>query len=113
MYVKDVTPNHLCVEDVSIVYGATGKDAHPTLAVEGADLTMGQGEFVVIVGPSGCGKTTLLNAVAGFLPIASGRLPSAGDPITGPSPTRAMVFQEPSLLPWRTVLRNVSYGLDL
>jgi NitT/TauT family transport system ATP-binding protein len=119
MLVKDVTQakrrdtEHLAAENVSIVYGGSGKNARSTLAVDGADLTVRRGEFVVIVGPSGCGKTTLLNAVAGFIPIASGQLMLDGAPIAGPSPERAMVFQDPSLLPWRTVLGNISYGLDL
>lgn len=66
-----------------------------------------------IVGPSGCGKTTLLNAVAGFIPIQGGSLTLDGRDIPGPGPDRAMVFQEASLLPWRTVLANVTYGLEL
>jgi NitT/TauT family transport system ATP-binding protein len=65
------------------------------------------------VGPSGCGKTTFLNAVAGFLPISAGALTLEGGPITKPGPDRAMVFQQPNLLPWRTVLRNVTYGLEM
>jgi NitT/TauT family transport system ATP-binding protein len=68
---------------------------------------------VAIVGPSGCGKTTLLNAVDGLQPISGGALELNGKPITGPGPDRAMVFQQPSLLPWRTVLGNVIYGLEL
>jgi NitT/TauT family transport system ATP-binding protein len=105
--------DHLRVEGVSIVYAGSGRHPGSTLAVDGAELTVRRGEFVVIVGPSGCGKTTLLNAVAGFIPVAGGRLMLDGTPITGPSPQRAMVFQEASLLPWRTVLGNISYGLDL
>src|ERR1700753_2371527 len=113
MDVKDVTTDHLRVEDVSIVYAASGNDARSTLAVEGADLTVRRGEFVVIVGPSGCGKTTLLNAVAGFIGINGGSLTLDGAPISGAAPARAVVFQQPSLLPWRTVLGNIAYGLDL
>jgi NitT/TauT family transport system ATP-binding protein len=71
------------------------------------------GEFVAIVGPSGCGKTTFLNAVDGLLPISGGSLELNGTAIGGPGPDRAMVFQQASLLPWRTVLGNVVYGLEL
>jgi NitT/TauT family transport system ATP-binding protein len=105
--------DHLCAEGVEIVYAGSRRDATTTLAVDGVSLAVRRGEFVVIVGPSGCGKTTLLNAVAGFIGINGGALTLDGAPITGPSPQRAMVFQQPSLLPWRTVLGNIAYGLDL
>jgi NitT/TauT family transport system ATP-binding protein len=104
---------HVRVENVSVEYATTGRRTGSLLAVEGADLTVAEGEFVCIVGPSGCGKTTLLNAIAGFLPIAGGVLEVDGTAIDGPSPKRAMVFQEANLLPWRTILGNVTYGLDL
>jgi NitT/TauT family transport system ATP-binding protein len=81
-------------------------------AVQGVDLTVRTGEFVAIVGPSGCGKTTFLNAVDGLLPIAGGSLTLDGQEITKPGPDRAMVFQQPGLLPWRTVLGNVMFGVE-
>jgi NitT/TauT family transport system ATP-binding protein len=81
-------------------------------AVQGVDLTVRTGEFVAIVGPSGCGKTTFLNAVDGLLPIAGGSLTLDGQEITKPGPDRAMVFQQPGLLPWRTVLGNVIFGVE-
>ena len=87
--------------------------AQPFLAVDGACLEIRGGEFVSIVGPSGCGKTTFLNAVDGLLPISGGMLELNGRPIAKPGPDRAMVFQQPSLLPWRTVLGNVVYGLEM
>ncbi|HEV8230171.1 MAG TPA: ABC transporter ATP-binding protein, partial [Candidatus Limnocylindria bacterium] len=83
------------------------------LAVNGASLDIEEGEFVAIVGPSGCGKTTLLNAIDGLLPLTSGTLTLNGAAITRPGHDRAMVFQQPSLLPWRTVMGNVVYGLEL
>jgi NitT/TauT family transport system ATP-binding protein len=83
------------------------------VAVDGVDLNVSQGEFVSIVGPSGCGKTTFLNAVDGLIPIASGSLLLNDREITAPGPDRAMVFQQPSLLPWRTVTGNVIYGLEM
>src|SRR5205807_9689971 len=82
------------------------------VAVDGVDLIVSQGEFVSIVGPSGCGKTTFLNAVDGLIPIASGSLLLDGRGITAPGPDRAMVFQQPGLLPWRTVLGNVMFGVE-
>src|SRR5712691_9067240 len=83
------------------------------VAVEGVDLRVGTGDFVSIVGPSGCGKTTLLNAVDGLLPVAAGSLLLDDREITAPGPDRAIVFQQPSLLPWRTVAGNVVYGLEM
>jgi NitT/TauT family transport system ATP-binding protein len=81
-------------------------------AVKGVDLTVRPGEFLAIVGPSGCGKTTFLNAVDGLLPIAAGSLTLDGREITKPGRDRAMVFQQPGLLPWRTVLGNVIFGVE-
>jgi NitT/TauT family transport system ATP-binding protein len=81
-------------------------------AVEGVDLEVRDGEFVAIVGPSGCGKTTFLNAVDGLIPIAAGSLTLDGAEITKPGRDRAMVFQQPGLLPWRTVLGNVIFGVE-
>ncbi|MHB8630364.1 MAG: ABC transporter ATP-binding protein [Candidatus Limnocylindria bacterium] len=82
------------------------------VAVQGVDLAVRPGEFVAIVGPSGCGKTTFLNAVDGLIPIAGGSLTLDGRAITKPGPDRAMVFQQPGLLPWRTVLGNVMFGVE-
>src|SRR3989442_5457819 len=81
-------------------------------AVKGVDLTVRPGEFLAIVGPSGCGKTTFLNAVDGLIPIAEGSLTLDGREIKKPGPDRAMVFQQPGLLPWRTVLGNVMFGVE-
>ena len=83
------------------------------LAVDGVTFDIADGEFVAIVGPSGCGKTTFLNAVDGLLPLTSGSLTLDGRQIDRPGHDRAMVFQQPSLLPWRTVTGNVMYGVEL
>jgi NitT/TauT family transport system ATP-binding protein len=83
------------------------------LAVDGVSLDIDEGEFVAIVGPSGCGKTTFLNAIDGLLPVTSGQLMLDGNVITAPGRDRAMVFQQPSLLPWRTVSKNIAYGLEI
>lgn len=83
------------------------------LALDNINLEIMPGEFICIVGPSGCGKTTFLNAVDGLVPISSGSIAIDGNVIHGPGPDRAMVFQHPSLLPWRTVLGNVLYGVEM
>ncbi|HVY58755.1 MAG TPA: ABC transporter ATP-binding protein [Xanthobacteraceae bacterium] len=77
------------------------------------NLQVFEGELVAIVGPSGCGKTSFLNAVDGLLKLTDGAILVDGRAIDGPGPDRAMVFQHDSLFPWRTVLQNVSYGLEL
>ena len=83
------------------------------LAVDGVSLDIADGEFVAIVGPSGCGKTTFINALDGLLPLTSGTLSLDGRLIHKPGRDRAMVFQQPSLLPWRTVTGNIIYGLEI
>ena len=74
-----------------------------------ADVTVdvAGGEFVTVVGPSGCGKTTLLRVLAGLLTASDGDVRLLGQPVRGPSRQVGVVFQDPTLLPWRTVLENV------
>ncbi len=84
-----------------------------TLALDRFSMGVQPGEFLCMVGPSGCGKTTFLYCLDGLLPLTGGRILLDGKPIVGPGRDRAVVFQSPSLLPWRTVLRNVTYGLEL
>ncbi len=81
--------------------------------LQDVDLKVYEGELVCLVGPSGCGKTTLLNAVDGLMPIVGGKILVDNRAIDGPGPDRAMVFQADSLFPWRTVVQNVMYGLEL
>jgi NitT/TauT family transport system ATP-binding protein len=82
------------------------------VALDGVNLTIAEGEFVSVVGPSGCGKTTFLSVVDGLISPTSGRILVDGKVVTRPGPDRAVVFQDASLLPWRTVLHNVLYGLE-
>jgi NitT/TauT family transport system ATP-binding protein len=82
-------------------------------ALRGVELTVAENEFVTVLGPSGCGKTTLLRHIAGLVPWDEGEIIVDGRPVTGPGPERAMVFQSFALLPWLTVLRNVTFGLEV
>jgi NitT/TauT family transport system ATP-binding protein len=81
--------------------------------LDDVNLAIEPGEFVSIVGPSGCGKTTFLNAIDGSQPLKRGWIRLDGKDIGPPGRDRAMVFQSPSLLPWRTVRDNIIYGLEL
>jgi NitT/TauT family transport system ATP-binding protein len=82
------------------------------LAIDRLSTTLEEGEFVTIVGPSGCGKTTFLKIVDGLLAPTGGQLLLDGRRISRPGRDRAMVFQDSSLFPWYSVLRNVAYGLE-
>jgi len=82
-------------------------------AVENITLEVREGEFIALLGPSGCGKSTFLYMVAGFELPTAGRLELDGVPIKGPSPNRGIVFQEYVLFPWRTVRKNVEFGLEI
>ena len=82
-------------------------------ALEDINLDVKPGEFLCIIGPSGCGKTTLLRMIAGLEYPTSGEIILDGKEVKGPSPDRGMVFQEFSLFPWRTVLKNVEFGLQM
>ena len=86
------------------------KGERRVLALQDIDLTVAQHEFVAILGPSGCGKSTLLNMVAGFDRPTRGSVKVEGEEIVDPSPRRCVVFQEPALFPWLTVMDNVVFG---
>jgi NitT/TauT family transport system ATP-binding protein len=83
-----------------------------TLALDDVSLEIQHQEFLAILGPSGCGKSTLLYLLGGFLPIENGDITVDGKPVTGPGPDRGIVFQHFALFPWKTVRKNVLYGLE-
>jgi NitT/TauT family transport system ATP-binding protein len=82
-------------------------------AVDNVSLSVKQGEFLAVIGPSGCGKSTLFNVVGGLLGDYEGEVSVAGERITGPHASVGMVFQEESTFPWRTVIENVSFPLEI
>ncbi len=102
----------------SVALDVQGVSHHFTLSgsrlpvLDGIDLHVGSGEFVALLGPSGCGKSTLLRLVAGLEPPASGQVLEDGVAITHADPSRILVFQDPTLFPWRTVRGNVALGLE-
>jgi NitT/TauT family transport system ATP-binding protein len=83
------------------------------VALENVNLMVRMSEFVSLVGPSGCGKSTLLEIVAGLQAPSAGRVTLGGEPITGPGPDRTLVFQHYALFPWRNVVENVAFPLQM
>ena len=82
-------------------------------AVDDVSFSIAPGEFVSIIGPSGCGKSTLFNIVGGLVADYDGRVTVAGDVVRGTHPAIGMVFQEESTFPWRTVVENVAFPLEI
>ena len=102
--------NDLLFQNLSMVYEArTGT----VVALEDFSLDVQSNEFITIVGPSGCGKSTLLQVTSGLQAPTSGSALLNGQPITGPSPDKAMVFQSFSLFPWKPVRQNIEFGLRI
>ncbi len=98
----------LALRDVEAYFPGQGKPA-----LSGITIDIFDGEFVTVVGPSGCGKTTLLRVVHGLIPTSRGEVTVAGSVVRGPSRDRGFVFQSDCLLPWRTVIDNIGYPLEL
>ncbi|HEY6880097.1 MAG TPA: ABC transporter ATP-binding protein [Polyangiales bacterium] len=80
--------------------------------LDDVSFTVDAGSFVSLVGPSGCGKSTLLRLIAGLDPPSQGKIGADGVRVVGPDPSRLLVFQDPTLFPWRTVRQNVALGLE-
>ncbi|XVJ70415.1 MAG: taurine ABC transporter ATP-binding subunit [Rhizobacter sp.] len=100
----------LQLDEVVVAYGL-GPQAKPVL--QSVSLSVRPGGLLVLLGPSGCGKSSLLNVMAGFVPLQSGRALVDGRAITGPGSDRGVVFQDDALLPWLDVLGNVALPLRL
>lgn len=106
-----IAANEVVFDRVSKAFDIPGR--RTVQAVEEVAGTVPAGEFVSIVGPSGCGKSTLLGIVAGLDTATSGRVSVGGSPVTGPRRDVGLVFQEDSTLPWRSALRNVTFGMEV
>lgn len=100
----EVSPAHLKLTDVSLSYRTS---RGPLPAIRNLCFSVGSGEFVVVVGPSGCGKSSLLKLVSGLIRPSEGELRLNGEIVRRPRADVSLVFQQPTLLPWKTVIGNV------
>ena len=100
----------LAIDDISVRFQSADSDL---VAVDRMSFEVRRGEFISIIGPSGCGKSTLFNVIGGLLSPTEGRVLVRGQPIRGPHRAIGMVFQEESTFPWRTVLDNVAFPLEV
>ncbi|HYD15830.1 MAG TPA: ABC transporter ATP-binding protein [Hyphomicrobium sp.] len=97
---------HIRVEELHVTFG-------DFVALERLSLDIPSGTFLCLLGPSGCGKSTVLNCVAGFELPTSGKVSIDGKTVVGPGPDRGVVFQQPTLFPWKTVRKNIGLGLTM
>lgn len=111
--VKHVMSNNPVNVDNAVTVRNVYKNYGDVEALQDLSLDFPKGQLTSLLGPSGCGKTTLLKIIAGLLDATSGEIIVNGQPVTGPGPDRAFVFQDFALLPWASVLRNVAFGLEL
>lgn len=109
---RDLLPLEARIElsGVSKRFRAPHKGEPPIEVLQDIDLKLRPGEFVCLLGPSGCGKSTILNLIAGFDRADEGRVLLDGRAVVAPGPDRGMVFQQPTLFPWLSVLDNVTFG---
>src|ERR1700722_14134863 len=100
----------LVVDDVSKRFDTA---EGPIVAVDHMSFTVAPGEFLAVIGPSGCGKSTLFNVIGGLVDNYDGRITVAGETVSGPHAAIGMVFQEESTFPWRSVIDNVAFPLEV
>ncbi|MEP0856268.1 ABC transporter ATP-binding protein [Trichocoleus sp. DQ-U1] len=100
------------VKDLSVAFKRRDQYG-PLLVLESTNFKINPGEFVCLLGPSGCGKSTILNLIAGFLKPTRGQVLVDEQPVERPGADRGFVFQQYSLLPWKTTFENVEFGLKI
>jgi NitT/TauT family transport system ATP-binding protein len=103
-------PAILVVADLAMRFATREGDV---VALDDVSFNVTPGEFLAVIGPSGCGKSTLFNIIGGLLSGYQGRVTVDGEPISGPHASIGMVFQEESTFPWRNVLENVAFPLEI
>jgi len=106
----DRGPALLVVDDIVMRFGSAEDGV---TALDNVSFTVAPGEFLAVIGPSGCGKSTLFNIIGGLLGGYDGRVAVAGEKVYGPHASIGMVFQEESTFPWRNVVDNVAFPLEI
>ena len=106
----DSGPALLVVENIVMRFGSAEDGV---TALDNVSFTVAPGEFLAVIGPSGCGKSTLFNIIGGLLGGYDGRVAVAGEKVYGPHASIGMVFQEESTFPWRNVVDNVAFPLEI
>jgi NitT/TauT family transport system ATP-binding protein len=104
------SPALLAVDDIVMRFGSAEDGV---TALDNVSFTVAPGEFLAVIGPSGCGKSTLFNIIGGLLGGYDGRVAVAGEKVYGPHASIGMVFQEESTFPWRNVVDNVAFPLEI
>ena len=110
MTFSTASKGRISIDNLSVTFSSRGRDLS---AVSDINVSITPGAFVCLLGPSGCGKSTLLNCIAGFVRPTLGSVSVDGQLVDQPGPDRGMVFQNHSLFPWKTVLKNVSLGPEI
>ncbi len=105
-------PARIELRNVSKRFARPGKSAQPLTVLSDVSLAIPEGTFVSLIGASGCGKTTMLRMMSGLVPYDEGSIQINGQLVRGIPPSIGFVFQEPALLPWRTVRQNVAFALQ-
>src|SRR5215210_8484905 len=113
MHSRELSASIACLDDVSKSFPAASRSAPPIVALESVTYSIRQGELVSLLGPSGCGKTTLLRIIAGLTQASAGCVEIRGRVVDRPQEDFGFVFQSPNLLPWRTVLANVLFPMEI
>ena len=102
--------NLIEIHDLGITYQVKDDMCH---ALQRVDFSARGGEFITIVGPSGCGKTTIAKAVAGLLAPTTGSIKIGGEVVRGVNPNIGIVFQQPTLMAWRTIIQNIMLQVEV
>jgi len=110
MPVAQASPAILTVDDVTMHFATAEGDI---TALDDVSFGVAPGEFLAVIGPSGCGKSTLFNIIGGLLSGYRGRVAVGGETVSGPHAAIGMVFQEESTFPWRNVIDNVAFPLEI
>ena len=103
-----MSPGAIALENVTLSFGE-GRNA--VTALKSLSLALRPGDFLSVLGPSGCGKSSLINTIAGFQRPQAGEVRVDGEAVSRPGPDRGVVFQQPTLFPWKLVWQNVDFGL--